>query len=250
VPWVLASPEYKWKGGSEYEYTEADFRLSTPGDVTSVAARPMRADGRRNRQRVLEAAVALFAEDGLKVPIEEVAQRAGVGVGTVCRHFPTKDALVEAVLTGIYEQLLEQARLALTDPDAGRAFATFVTALADLQGHHRALAEEMASTIDLPTSTKQLKRALHQSVTELVERAQQAGAVRADVGPADMAMLFAGIAHAAGLAGVDPVLRERYLAIVLDGLRPLEPTALPGRPLSFEELDRLRRSSDSRAGSG
>ena len=218
--------------------------------MTDVTSRPMRADGRRNRQRVLEAAVALFADEGLKVPIEEVAQRAGVGVGTVCRHFPTKEALIEAALTGMCEQLLEHARLALTDPDAGRAFAAFVTALADFQGHHRALAEEMASTIDLPTSTLQLKQALHESVTELVEHAQQAGAVREDIGPADMAMLFAGIAHAAGLAGVDPVLRERYLAIVLDGLRPLEPTALPGRPLSFEELDRLLRSSESRAGTG
>jgi AcrR family transcriptional regulator len=218
--------------------------------MTEVTSRPMRADGRRNRQRVLEAAVALFADEGLRVPIEEVAQRAGVGVGTVCRHFPTKDALIEAALTGMYEQLLDQVRLALTDPDAGRAFATFVNALADFQSQHRALAEEMASTIDLPTSTKQLKAALHQAVTELVKRAQQAGAVRDDVGPADMAMLFAGIAHAAALAGVDPTLRERYLAIVLDGLRPLAPTTLPGRPLSFEELDQLRRSSMTRARTG
>jgi AcrR family transcriptional regulator len=218
--------------------------------MTDVTSRPMRADGRRNRQRVLEAAVALFAEEGLRVPIEEVAQRAGVGVGTVCRHFPTKEALIEAALAGMYEQLLEHAHLALTDPDAGRAFATFVTALADFQSEHRALAEEMASTIDLPTSTKQLKEAIHESVAELVERAQQAGAVREDIGPADVSMLFAGIAHAAGLAGIDPVLRERYLAIVLDGLRPLEPTALPGRPLSFEELERLRRSREPKPGVG
>jgi AcrR family transcriptional regulator len=211
--------------------------------MTHVTSRPMRADGRRNRQRVLEAAVALFADEGLRVPIEEVAQRAGVGVGTVCRHFPTKEALVEAALTGMCEELLDQAQLALTDPQPGRAFASFVNALADFQGQHRALAEEMASTIDLPTSTQQLKAELHAAVTELVERAQEAGAVRDDIGPADMAMLFAGIAHAAALAGVDPILRERYLAIVLDGLRPLEPTALPGRPLSFRELDQIRRSS-------
>ncbi len=218
--------------------------------MTEVTSRPMRADGRRNRQRVLDAAVALFADEGLKVSIDEVAQRAGVGVGTVCRHFPTKEALIEAALTGMYEQLLDRARLALTDPDAGRAFATFVSSLADFQGHHRALAEEMASTIDLPATTKQIKAALRDSVTGLVERAQHAGAVRNDIGPADMAMLFAGIAHAAGLAGVDPTMRERYLAIVLDGLRPVEPTALPGRPLSFDELDHLRRSSPPSAHTG
>lgn len=211
--------------------------------MTDVHARPMRADGRRNRQRVLDAAVARFAEDGLKVPIEDVAQRAGVGVGTVCRHFPTKEALVEAALSGTLEQLLAEAQAVLADPDAGRAFATFVVAVADFQAQHRALAEEMAATVDLPTTTQQLKDALRAAVTELVGRAQQAGAVRDDIGPADMAMLFAGIAHAAALAGVDPTLRERYLAIVLDGLRPIEPTTLPGRPMTFDGLDRLRRTN-------
>jgi AcrR family transcriptional regulator len=240
---VLASPSQKWNGGSGYDDTEAEFRLSRLGRVTEVGIRPMRADGLRNRARVLDAAVALFAEQGVRVPIEEIAQRAGVGVGTVCRHFPTKEALVDAALTGMWEQLLEQAQTALADPDAGQAFAAFVTALGDFQSDHRALAEEMATTVDLPPSTEQLKRALRQVVLELVERAQRAGAVRTDIGPSDIAMLFAGIAHVAGLPGVDSTLRARYLTIVLDGLRPIEPSALPGAPLSFEGLDRARRRS-------
>jgi len=208
--------------------------------MTGVGIRPMRADGLRNRARVLDAAVALFAEEGVKVSIEEIAQRAGVGVGTVCRHFPTKEALVEAALTGMWDQLLHQAQTGLADPDAGQAFATFVIAIGDFQSRHRALAEEMA-TINLPTSTERVKRALRQAVAELVGRAQQVGTVRADIGPADIALLFAGIAHVAALPGVDSTLRARYLTIALDGLRPLEPSALPGTPRSFEELDQARR---------
>ena len=208
--------------------------------VVTVGTRPMRADGLRNRALVLDAAVDLFAEQGLKVPIDEIAQRAGVGVGTVCRHFPTKEALIEAALSGMWEQLLEQAQAALEEPDAGQAFATFVTALADFQSRHRAIAEEMATMVDLPPRPEQLKRELRQIVTELVDRAQRAGTVRADVGPADITMLFAGIAHVAALPGVDATFRTRYLAIVLDGLRPLDPSPLPGTPLSYEQLDRAR----------
>ena len=212
----------------------------------SVSTRPMRADGVRNRQRVLEAAAELLAERGLKVQVEEIAQRAGVGVGTVCRHFTTKEGLIAAVLESVCEQLLEATRAALSDPDAGRAFTRFVTTMADFQARHRILAEEMALTADLPTSTREVKVALRQAVAELVERAQNDGTVRSDIGPADMAMLFAGIAHAAALAGVDQVLRERYLTIVLDGLRPLESSPLPGHPLSFQQLDRLRARRRSR----
>ena len=208
--------------------------------MTEVASRPMRADGRRNRQLVLEAAAELLAERGLRVQVEEIAQRAGVGVGTVCRNFATKDALIDVVLTGMCEEMLSQARAAQDEPDPGRAFTSFVHNMAEFQARHRVLAEEMATTVDMPTSAVKIKRALREVVEDLVTRAQDAGALRSDIGPADMAMLFAGIGHAAALAGVNPVLRQRYLTVVLDGLRPIDPTPLPGAPLSFAELDALR----------
>jgi len=99
------------------------------------------------------------------------------------------------------------------------------------------------ATINLPTSTAKVKRALRQAVSELLERAQRVGTVRTDVGPADIALLFAGIAHVAALPGVDSTLRARHVTIALDGLRPLKPSALPGTPRSFEDLDRARRTS-------
>jgi len=210
-------------------------------DLTGPGARPRRADARRNRDRVLEAAGALFAARGFKVQIEEVAAAAGVGVGTVCRNFTTKESLVEAVLTGMWQSLLDDVQAALANPDAAEGFRRFVVTLAEFQGRHRVLAEEMAAKIDLPIGAVRLKEAIADAMTELMTRAQAAGAVRSDIGPADMAMLFAGIAHAASLAGdVEQTLRQRYLSIVLDGLRPLDPTPLPGRPLSFADLEQMK----------
>jgi AcrR family transcriptional regulator len=202
----------------------------------------MRADARRNRERVLVAAEAVFSELGLRAQIEEVARRAGVGVGTVCRHFPTKQALIEAVLEAMYASLAREAQEALSRPDPGVAFRTFFTSLSEFQARHRALAEQMASEIDRPASTQPLRNALRASITELVTRAQDAGAIRADIGPADVAMLFSGVAHATALAGdLEPALRARYVAIILDGLRPLDASRLPGEPLDFAELERLKR---------
>jgi AcrR family transcriptional regulator len=201
----------------------------------------MRADARRNRERVLAAAEAVFSELGLKAHIEEVARRAGVGVGTVCRHFPTKQALIEAVLEAMYESLTHEAQRALEQPDPGAAFRSFFTTLSEFQARHRALAEQMATEIELPASARPLRTALRAAISELVTRAQQAGAIRADIGPADVSMLFSGVAHATALAGeLQPALRERYVAIILDGLRPIDASTLAGDPLDFAQLERLK----------
>ena len=206
--------------------------------------RPLRADARRNRERVLEAAEVLFAEEGLKVQIEQVAQRAGVGVGTVCRNFPTKQDLVEAVLTGMCQALLDGARAALLEPDAGAAFGSFCAAMAEFQVRHRAFAEEMANGLDMPSSARSVKQELHEVVDQLVARAQACGALRDDIGSGDILMLFSGIAHAASVAGEGaPVLRQRYLGILLDGLRPLQPSPLAGSPMSFEQLKAAKESA-------
>ncbi|HEV7524972.1 MAG TPA: TetR/AcrR family transcriptional regulator [Acidimicrobiia bacterium] len=201
---------------------------------------PRRADARRNRERVLAAAEAVFAESGLKAPVEEVARRAGVGVGTVCRNFPTKQALIEAVVGAMYETLLHDAEEALADPDPAHAFERFVTGLPAFQARHRALADQMAN--DRQESAPGPRDQLLRAVSELVARAQAAGAIRADIGPGDVSMLFSGVAHATAVAGdLQPVLRERFVRIILDGLRADDATALPGRPLDFAQLRRMRQ---------
>ncbi len=210
--------------------------------MTDVEPRPRRADALRNRERVLAAAEEVFAEEGLRAQVEEVARRAGVGVGTVCRNFPTKQALVEAVLTSRYETLVELARDALADPDPAVAFERFFVALPEFHARHRALSEQMANELELPPSAEPLREELRRALDELVSRAQVAGAVRADIGPADISMLFAGVAHATALVGdLQPVLRERYVRIVLDGLRPQKASDLPGKPLSFNQLRKLKQ---------
>src|SRR3954467_314481 len=112
---------------------------------TQLTDRQQRADARRNRERVLAAASDLLAESGLKAPVEEVARRAGVGVGTVCRNFPTKQALIEAVVGAMGEALGVDAGTALADPDPAHAFEKFVIALPAFQARHRALADQMAN---------------------------------------------------------------------------------------------------------
>jgi AcrR family transcriptional regulator len=224
------------EAGPDFE-VEARFRIVTIIGIMLPleTPTPRRADARRNRERVLAAAEEVFAESGLKAPIEEVARRAGVGVGTVCRNFPTKQALVEAVVGAMYETLLSQVEEALDDPDR------FVVGLGDFQVRHRALADQMAND-DVFASAASPREKVLRAVSALVARAQAAGAIRADIGPGDVSMLFSGVAHATAIAGeLQPMLRERFVRIILDGLRPEDATELPGRPLDFAQLRRMKR---------
>jgi AcrR family transcriptional regulator len=202
--------------------------------------RPRRADAVRNRERVLAAAEAVFAESGLKAQIEEVAHRAGVGVGTVCRHFPTKQELVEAVLTSMFESLLAQAREALAGSDPAEAFERFFINLPAFHTRHRAFAEQMANELEL--TALPVRNELMGAVSELVARAQAAGAIRPDIGPADVSLLFSAVAHATAIPGeLQPMLRERYVRIILDGLRPNSSSVLPGQPLEFSQLRQMKQ---------
>jgi AcrR family transcriptional regulator len=207
--------------------------------------KPMRADALRNREKVLAAAEEEFAARGMKAQLDDVAERAGVGVGTVCRHFPTKQALVAAVCTRMYQSLLDRAREGLESSDPAAAFEQYIVALPDFYRRHRVFAEQMANEIDLDALP--VRDELMSSVTELVARAQAAGAIRSDIGPADVSMLFSGVAHATAVLGdFGSALRGRYVRIILDGLRPDHASPLPGRPLDFAELRRMKRRSQQR----
>jgi len=193
---------------------ESRSQLSTDFPIE----RPLRADARRNRARVLEAADAVFAEDGLHAGIEDIAQRAGVGVGTVCRNFPTKETLIAEVLAVRGEAMLEEVRAAIADPDPGTAFERFMIGVAEYSAKYRALAEDMAARGELPVR-EGLKEALHAALGQLVVQAQAAGALRSDVGAGDIKLLLSGLAQATVTPGGD-TSRERFLRIILDGLRP------------------------------
>jgi AcrR family transcriptional regulator len=180
--------------------------------VAEAGSKPLRADAARNREKVLRAAREAFAESGYGVPLDEIAARAGVGPGTVYRHFPAKEALFEAVVTARITDLVEDARARADAADPGEAFFGFLARIAG----------ELAAKRDLPDAISiagSLREDLFLALDLLLRRAQQAGAVRAEVRNADLIALLKGMF--AGLAdSTDPVQREVVFAVLADGLRP------------------------------
>jgi AcrR family transcriptional regulator len=181
--------------------------------------RPLRADARRNVQRVLEAAEEIFATQGLAVPIDAIAARAGVGIGTVYRHFPTKEALFKAVVLAHMKALVERATQLGTAPDPGDALFTFVAELTELAVRKRDLIDELAQAgIDTEQVSSTLKGELNEALDVLLHRAQAAGAVREDISSADVTALLMGTCMACGRTG-NGDSTSRLVAIICDGLR-------------------------------
>ena len=147
---------------------------------------------------------------------------------------------MDAVVTQGCELLLDDARAALDEPDPGAALRRFFVRMAAFQATHRALAEEMSAAI--PASAVPVKHALHEAVADLMKKAQDAGAIRSDIGAGDVTMLLSAISHATALTG-DPESRERYISIVLDGLRPHDASPLPGQPLHLAGVKKAKSRS-------
>lgn len=179
----------------------------------------MRADARRNRDRILAAANEAFAEAGVGVPVDEIARRAGVGAGTLYRHFPTKEALFEAVLVEHFEALLEKAR----HPQEGRgpadALFDFLGILTDEGASKRNLVDALAGAgIDFKANTSDTKVALDEVLQRMLSRAQAAGEIRSDISLADVmgltigACMYAGEDETGGSPG-------RMISVICAGLR-------------------------------
>ena len=180
-----------------------------------MADRPLRADAQRNRDKVLQAARDAFAASGYGVPLDEIAARAGVGPGTVYRHFPSKDKLFEAVIAARVADLIDDARRRAGDADPGRAFFGFL-------GRFR---QEAAAKRDLPDAiaiSGPLQHDLHAALDVLLRRAQQAGAVRPDITTPDLIVLLKGLLRSISdlpPGAADQALTGRLLTVVTDGLR-------------------------------
>jgi AcrR family transcriptional regulator len=203
----------------------------TSAAVPEAGERTLRADARRNRERVLDAARECFARSGLDAQVDEIASAAGVGVGTVYRHFPTKQALAEAIAAAHFDQLAANAREAIEDTDPWRAFSGFLRRSAQAQAGDRALAEVMAAEPEVMCDAANRRPDLHEALAELVKRAQAAGVLREDVVPADVPMLICGVGRATLAGSKGPTMStRRYLEIVLDGLRAPGSGPLPDAP--------------------
>jgi AcrR family transcriptional regulator len=174
-----------------------------------MALPTLRADAQRNLERVLDAATEVFAASGPDSSIDEIARRAGVGHATVFRRFPTKEALMVAVIERRVEELRALVHEALDADDAGQALFDFIWKVSELHASARGLHECLAHCHDHPDSVE-----LEQLAEKLVRRAQKAGAVRGDVKPSDVPPLVRG-----ALAAAPPGQWRRYVSVVVDGLR-------------------------------
>jgi AcrR family transcriptional regulator len=190
--------------------------------MTHVAVpdeRPLRADARRNREKVLAAARATFSEHGREAQMDDVARRAGVGVGTVYRHFPTKEALIEALMVDSFQAIAAAARNALEIEDPWEAFASVLWRGAEIMAGDRALSEVFASIPGAMDQAMPTVEGLQASMVELLRRAQDAGVLRADAVVDDIPMIMCGIGSATKKQHRCHDSWRRHLAIVLDGLR-------------------------------
>jgi AcrR family transcriptional regulator len=201
--------------------------------------RHLRADAERNRRRLLEAAEALFCERGLDVGVGEVAQRAGVGRGTLFRHFPSKEDLIAAIVAERMHAATRRGLELLDADDPGDALFGFLDEIVGRQQMDRALFESVGdafmSNAEIRTAQSEIVGVLDQ----LLVRAQVAGAVRDDVGALDLLMLVKGVCQAASaFQHISPDVAQRHLDLIRAALSAA-PTAQPlrGRAPSLADLE-------------
>ncbi|PKW14246.1 TetR/AcrR family transcriptional regulator [Saccharopolyspora spinosa] len=184
-----------------------------------ASGKRLRADAQRNRERVLAAAQELFAAEGLAVPLDDIARRAGVGPGTVYRHFPTKEALFAAVVVERIQRMVEEARDHATADDPGQAFYDYFQRVIEYAALNKDICDALESTGQQPQTTCQ-ESDFDNAIGTLLARAQQAGAVRVDVTTAEVRSLIVGALNMYRRA-VAEQRPANELAILYAGLRPL-----------------------------
>jgi AcrR family transcriptional regulator len=196
--------------------------MSIPaGSQEAGGGRAQRVDARANRGRILDVAEEVFGKGGESASTEEVARLAGVGIGTVFRHFPTKAALLEAVLVRRLDRLRGQAEALLGSAEPGQAFLGFFGYLVTDAESKIAIAEALADAGgDSDGDAAQASDGLRRAVGELLQHAQQAGAVRDDVALPEVYALLVGTSQSVARGHLGEEARARLLAVVFDGLAP------------------------------
>lgn len=216
--------------------------MSTP----AAAPKPLRSDARRNRERLVASARELFSRSGPDVPVEEITQHAGLGMGTLYRHFPTKEELIDAVLEDAFAELEAAAGEAAAAENPWSGFAGFIERVFSLHAANRGLKDVLAARGQGSERAEALRARIKPLLRTTIERAQRQGTLRSDFTAEDLPVLFWSgerVIHAT--ATVAPDYWRRYLALLLDGLRAEAATPLPGQPLTQAQL---RRASQRRNG--
>jgi AcrR family transcriptional regulator len=202
---------------------------------------PLRRDAQRNRERLVEAARTVFAERGLDVPLDEVARKAGVSIGTLYNRFPTRADLVAAVFADRAETVVRIAEHALGMPDPWEGFVHFVEQVCRMQAADRGYNDLAARSLPQAAPTEHHVRG-HALMLQVVDRAKESGALRADFVIADMAFVTWAITRTIeATADVEPDAWRRHLGFILDGLRAPAAHPLPTPPLTNEQVTKIMR---------
>jgi AcrR family transcriptional regulator len=211
--------------------------------TSAISQRPLRRDAQRNRDLIVAAARDAFAAEGLGVPVEDIARRAGVGMGTLYRRFPSKEDLIDAVLADAFEQYAEAAEQAVAAEDAWDGFCGFLECALALHAENRGLKDLTATREHGRARTTAIRVRVRPALNRLIERAQEQGALRADFALEDIPLLlWTGARVIETTSTVAPELWRRYLGLMLDGLRAEAATPLPQPPLTRAQLDRVREA--------
>jgi AcrR family transcriptional regulator len=214
-------------------------------DEMAGEERQLRADAERNRRRLLDAAATLFAERGLEVSVGEISERAGVGRGTLFRNFPSKEHLIAAIVVERLNEASARGAELLAAEDPGDTLFRFVQEAFGIQQRDRALFESVADEF---LANEQIREAYERFVhtfDQLLQRAQDAGAVRRDVGTMDVLMLTKGVCQAAlSFQQLDPEIADRQFDLVRAALAPSD-AILRGRRATLEDLERAHSADPS-----
>jgi AcrR family transcriptional regulator len=216
--------------------------VNTAEDSCDPAAptRRLRRDARRNRDAILTAARQVFCDQGLEAPLDEIARRAGVGIATLYRRFPSRVELLDAVLADALQAHIEVAEQALAMDDPWDGFAFYLEETSRLQAADRGLNDAMGMRFPRAAAAEAAGRRLYDLAGQLMDRAKQGGQLRSDVTLEDLAFLNwanARVLRACRAAGA-PDAWQRHLGLLLDGFRADRAHPLPQPPLAPRQVFR------------
>jgi AcrR family transcriptional regulator len=212
------------------------------GGASIKVERPLRADAERNRERIIEAARALFAERGIDVTMEDVAKRAGVGAATLYRRYPSRAELVAGAFEEKMWRFADGARTALNDADPWRGFCRYVRSLCAMQTSDRGFSDVLTMTFPSVVRFEAARQRAFEDFSELVRRAKEQGSLRDDFVPEDLIILLMASAGVVGAtASAAPRSAPRLVSYLLQAFAAPGGGRLPAPPTTSQMLEALRR---------
>jgi AcrR family transcriptional regulator len=210
----------------------------------ATAEKPLRSDARRNRERLVASARELLASEGVDVSVDEITRHAGLGMGTLYRHFPTKEELVDAVLEDAFAELVELAEQAAAAEDAWAGLTGFMEQALASHAANRGLKDVLA-TQEHGARRRAMRERIQPLLRKVVERAQAQGALRPDFTAEDLSLVFWAVGRVIQTtADIAPEQWRRHLGFLLDGLRASAATPLPVPALTRRQLARAARRKE------